>query len=575
MTPTVIAMIGVAEAEFRGWIATLKEAGHVKADPAKLVAAIAAVVAELPSEGEPVAREPIAPEHALSAEIEVPEPAPAAASLVELPELGGAPAESPAAAWLDNAGSDDEGAEIIEVAPTRSAQAAAEAEAFAAPQAVKIGDVTLAPDLFAVLVDEAEGHLATLAHELSVLQLDSTQLPSAAMVRASHTLCGIHRTSGFPLIALTAGSLEQCLLALQRTVARLPESSLPVLSNAIGRLGELVTRVKSRAGFNAADSAKAAEIQAALDALKREATTEPGPIDAETQAAHEFVASEEVVDAIGRAAGIEAVVGGDTERVEAAAEPAPAAASTEPSADATPAAVAPTVAPPPVTAIEPQTESLHDALADIRDDVDDQVLPIFLEEAADLYPQAGAQVRGWRRSPGDADGARQLRRTLHTFKGSARMAGAMRLGELAHRMESRLSPGELHLPPSPELFEALDTDLDRIGHVLDALREGKANVALPDAVEAQPAAAASAPRPEAAAGAVAATPPGAERHVVVPLARPRRLRPRAPKSRPAPTRCCACVPTSSIGSSTRPAKWRLHARASKASCARSKRICSS
>src|SRR4030095_6969686 len=105
-----------------------------KADPAKLVAAIAAVVAELPSEGEPVVREPVGPESALSPSIEVPglgevpvetaelpelaeaagaatdelpEPEPAVASLVELPELGGAPTESPAAAWLDNAGSDD------------------------------------------------------------------------------------------------------------------------------------------------------------------------------------------------------------------------------------------------------------------------------------------------------------------------------------------------------------------------------------------------------------------------------------------------------------------------------------
>src|SRR4030095_15472154 len=151
-------------------------------------------------------------------------------------------------------------------------------------------------------------HLATLAHELSVMQFDSTQLPSAAMVRASHTLCGIHRTSGFPLIALTASSLEQCLLALQRKVATLPESALPVLANAIWGLGELVTRVKSRAGFNTTDSAKAAEIQVALDALKREATTEPVPIDAEAQAAHEFVASEEAVDAIGRAAASEAPV---------------------------------------------------------------------------------------------------------------------------------------------------------------------------------------------------------------------------------------------------------------------------
>ena len=59
------------------------------------------------------------------------------------------------------------------------------------------------------------------------------------------------------------------------------------------------------------------------------------------------------------------------------------------------------------------------------------------------------------------------------------MAGAMRLGELAHRMETRLSIGDAPAAPTGELFETLDTDLDRVSHVLDALREGKANVPLP------------------------------------------------------------------------------------------------
>ena len=43
VTPAVVAMIGVAEGEFRAWIETLKETGHVTANPAKLLAAIAAV----------------------------------------------------------------------------------------------------------------------------------------------------------------------------------------------------------------------------------------------------------------------------------------------------------------------------------------------------------------------------------------------------------------------------------------------------------------------------------------------------------------------------------------------------
>ena len=84
-------------------------------------------------------------------------------------------------------------------------------------------------------------------------------------------------------------------------------------------------------------------------------------------------------------------------------------------------------------------EIQQDPLADVRDDVDTQVLPIFLEEAAELYPQAGEQrARMAPRAGRPRRRARQLRRTLHTFKGSARMAGAMRLGELVHLMESRL-----------------------------------------------------------------------------------------------------------------------------------------
>ena len=60
------------------------------------------------------------------------------------------------------------------------------------------------------------------------------------------------------------------------------------------------------------------------------------------------------------------------------------------------------------------------------------------------------------RARDDLSAAQQLRRTLHTFKGSARMAGAMRLGELAHLMESRLSTATTLAHATPQRFEALD-----------------------------------------------------------------------------------------------------------------------
>jgi chemosensory pili system protein ChpA (sensor histidine kinase/response regulator) len=59
------------------------------------------------------------------------------------------------------------------------------------------------------------------------------------------------------------------------------------------------------------------------------------------------------------------------------------------------------------------------------------------------------------------------------------MAGAMRLGALTHRMESRLPEGDGLAQSTPRLFDALDADLDHIAFVLDALRRGQTNVPLP------------------------------------------------------------------------------------------------
>ena len=118
-------------------------------------------------------------------------------------------------------------------------------------------------------------------------------------------------------------------------------------------------------------------------------------------------------------------------------------------------------------------------LAGVSDDVDAQVLPIFLEEAAELFPHAGELLRAWRRDPEIAQHAAELRRTLHTFKGSARMAGAMRLGQLTHEMESRLLAGDALATGTTALFDTLESDLDNIAFVLDALREGRYNVELP------------------------------------------------------------------------------------------------
>jgi chemosensory pili system protein ChpA (sensor histidine kinase/response regulator) len=75
-------------------------------------------------------------------------------------------------------------------------------------------------------------------------------------------------------------------------------------------------------------------------------------------------------------------------------------------------------------------------------------------------------------------------RTLHTLKGGARLAGAMRLGEMAHRLETRIERlTGIDSHASGEDVEALQAVSDAMSHAFEALRSRDAQ-AYSDAVAA-------------------------------------------------------------------------------------------
>lgn len=107
---------------------------------------------------------------------------------------------------------------------------------------------------------------------------------------------------------------------------------------------------------------------------------------------------------------------------------------------------------------------------DAIDTLDDELFPIFEEEAEELLPQLAARLRDWAAQPGDAAGSAACMRTLHTLKGGARLAGAMRLGELAHRLESAIERLAAQEPgATAAAVEALFSHVDRLGATFDAL----------------------------------------------------------------------------------------------------------
>jgi len=146
---------------------------------------------------------------------------------------------------------------------------------------------------------------------------------------------------------------------------------------------------------------------------------------------------------------------------------------------------------------------------DVADAIDPDLFPIFEEEAVELMPQLGGALRQWAARPENRSARDEALRALHTLKGSARLAGALRLGELAHRMESEIE----YLGSETVAVQNLEGLLHRFDGMqanFDALR---ATGGIPAAVEEAVSPAegqAMAPAAADVAGAVSRPEPGAQ-----------------------------------------------------------------
>ncbi|QXL84427.1 Hpt domain-containing protein [Comamonas sp. NLF-1-9] len=133
---------------------------------------------------------------------------------------------------------------------------------------------------------------------------------------------------------------------------------------------------------------------------------------------------------------------------------------------------------------------------DVIDTIDPDLFPIFEEEAQELLPTLGGALRQWLAQPSDMAARSELLRALHTLKGSARLAGALRLGEMAHRMESAVEGVDAETATAADI-DPLMTRFDGLQATFDALR---AMGQEPAALE-QPDSAAASDAPESAVGA--------------------------------------------------------------------------
>ena len=399
----------------------------------------------------------------------------------------------------------------------------------------RIGPLEISHGLYSVFLNEADECVRVLAHDVNEWRYEPARPVSAQVVRRAHSLSGISKTVGLTPVVAIADPLDDLMHTLSMlggpryyalgfdqfdTLERVIERMRGMLHQfaagiypdeaplEAGALHDVVAVVRAHsalhddiaavvphpaANFEAEAARKGERPIAAADDSREQAEAETPELSLEPaspefstltfdDAPLESVLDPAVVVSPLDQASSAAAIGSEPDAALAEqtdAEPSilDSAADLTTGTDSYALADAIDVAPSEAESADADVANV----TRVRDELDPDLLEVFLTEAADLLPSIGTALRGLEGDPNDREIARDLMRRLHTVKGSARMAGAMRLGELVHDMETRMEAA-MQLSDVPGIIvEDLQVQYDRAMNLYDELHN-------PDAAKASRAA---------------------------------------------------------------------------------------
>ncbi len=285
----------------------------------------------------------------------------------------------------------------------------------------RIGDLEISVPLHNIYMAETDELIRHLAMDLAEWRHEPDRPVNMLAVHAAHSLSGSSATVGFVALQEVAHALEMLLQSLARKPVRLSDSEYDTLEHSVERL----------------------KLMLQMFALGEMPSHEPEQVEILERMLKSFEtrATEAVLD-----------------NHQAQVETAVAKQNIEPQVTAAPEA--PAVETQATSAFaEPVFANKNDATADpalvIKDDLDADLLPVFLEEGGDMLPELGQAFRSWQQNTADESIPQSVLRLLHTLKGSARMAGAMEFGQFMHELETRMEQIMRLGRPTPQIMDDL------------------------------------------------------------------------------------------------------------------------
>ena len=359
----------------------------------------------------------------------------------------------------------------------------------------RIGDIEISVPLHNIYLAETDELVRLLAQDFAEWRHEPDRLVNIQSVHAAHSLAGSSATVGFKPLQEVAHALELFLQSMCRTPVRLKVHEFDTLEQSAERIKLMLQ--KFALGEMPVFQPEFVRILASLKQdvemhahAQMQATVESGVVpaaNANSSNAAESTGPEPAAELhfelkLEPAVAVEAPPTQDSapavaEDIEEDHRVLEQDAGVFPGHELSHGFAAPENT-NPVSYPEPALESNPDTAIDpalvIKDELDADLMPVFLEEGRDILPQMAGVLRGWQEDPAKLSAPQSLLRSLHTLKGSARMAGAMSLGQHLHDMETRIENIMRLGSPSLLAIEDLLIRYDQALHMFEQLQNPQA-----------------------------------------------------------------------------------------------------
>lgn len=276
------------------------------------------------------------------------------------------------------------------------------------------------PDLVDIFLEEANDILESIQSALEDWREDvDNTLAVEGLQRDLHTLKGGARMAEISPLGDLAHELEFLYEGLAQGKYQASEGLLELIQQCHDRLAVMVQDIESSLSCESAP-----DLVAAINHFRKNPGDPPQPVDMSRSPSSTPVAVNEP-------------------------QPAPQPMS-EPGADSDSASASEDTGAEP----EPEAEG-EDAprpLDELGEDIDLDILEIFIDEAGELLNELEQAIEDWQAEPGNELHADEMKRVLHTLKGGARLARLKNLGDLSHEFETFIIKSQQEKLPLDESF---------------------------------------------------------------------------------------------------------------------------